>query len=107
LEVGFKKIPSGGANISSSYTLALSDNGTNRILVSGGSIIIPASIFSNGDNIKIINTNTSVATITCSAITTYISGINTVKTSVSLAAKGIMEIFFVDATNCFLSGNIS
>jgi hypothetical protein len=105
--VGFRVIPSAGAEKSSSYTLATSDRGEFVQVGSGGSITVPNSTFAAGDVVVIYNNHTAAITITLSTTNAYIAGTNTNKTSVSLATRGVCNILFISATVAILTGNIT
>lgn len=104
--VGFRNLPAVGTK-TGSYTLATGDVGKYVQVGSGGSITIPTSTFAEGDAITIYNNTTGNITITCSAPTAYIAGTNTVKTSMTLATRGVATILFYSATACVVSGNVS
>jgi hypothetical protein len=104
--VGFRNLPAVGTK-TGSYTLAVGDVGKYVQLGSGGSITIPTSTFAEGDAITLYNNTTGNITITCSAPTAYIAGTNTVKTSMTLATRGVATILFYSATACVVSGNVS
>lgn len=107
VNIGFRNIPwSGGADKVASYTLATTDIGDFVSLGTSGAITIPASTFSAGDVIMLYNNTTGNITITCSAVTTYIGGVNTTKTSVTLATRGICNVFFYSASVCIITGNV-
>jgi hypothetical protein len=105
--VGFRSIPSAGAEKSSSYTLQTSDRAEFVQVASGGSITVPNSTFAAGDVVVIYNNHTAAITITLSTTNAYIAGTNTNKTSVSLATRGVCNILFISATVAILTGNIS
>ena len=105
--VGFRVIPSAGAEKSGSYTLATTDRGEFVQVASGGSITVPNSTFAAGDCVVIYNNHTAAITITLSTTNAYIAGTNTNKTSVSLATRGVCNVLFVSATVAILTGNIS
>lgn len=102
-----RKIPSAGAAKATSYTLATTDVGEFVEVTTSGSIVVPASTFTAGDAITIFNNTTVGITITCSAITTYISGTNTAKTSVTLATRGLCTVMFITPSLCVLIGSVS
>ena len=104
--VGFRNLPAVGTK-TGSYTLAVGDVGKYVQLGSGGSITIPTSTFAEGDAITLYNNTTGNITITCSAPTAYIAGTNTVKTSMTLATRGVATILFYSATACVVSGNVT
>ena len=105
--VGYRLIPSAGAEKSSSYTLTTSDRAEFVQVASGGSITVPNSTFSAGDVVVIYNNHTAAITITLSTTNAYIAGTNTNKTSVSLATRGVCNILFVSATVAILTGNVT
>jgi hypothetical protein len=104
--VGFRNLPAVGTQ-TGSYTLGVNDVGKYVQVSTGGSITIPTSTFAEGDAITIYNNTTGNITITCSAPTAYISGTNTVKTSMTLATRGIATVLFYSATACVVSGNVT
>ena len=105
--VGFRSIPSAGAEKSSSYTLTTSDRAEFVQVASGGSITVPNSTFSAGDVVVVYNNHTAAITITLSTTNAYIAGTNTNKTSVSLATRGVCNILFISSTVAILTGNVS
>lgn len=105
-KVGFRNIPPVGTK-TSSYTLAVGDVGKYVQVSTGGSITIPTTTFSEGDVVSIANNTTGNVTITCSAPTTYITGNNTVRTSVTLATRGLATVFFISNSICFIGGSVS
>jgi hypothetical protein len=103
---GFLNLPAVGAK-NTSYSLQTADVGKYVEVTSGGSITIPNSTFAAGDAIVIVNNHTAAITITCSITDAYIAGTDTDKATVSLATRGIANIFFVSATRCIITGNVS
>ena len=93
--VGFRSIPSAGAEKSSSYTLQTSDRAEFVQVASGGSITVPNSTFAAGDVVVVYNNHSAAITITLSTTNAYIAGTNTNKTSVSLATRGVCNILFI------------
>jgi len=104
--IGYSNIPAVGAK-TASYTLAAADVGKYVELGSGGAIVVPAATFAAGDIIMLANNTTGNITITCSAVTSYVAGINTVVTSATLATRGIAQVFFLSASVVILAGNVS
>jgi hypothetical protein len=104
--VGFRNLPPVGTQ-TGSYTLAVGDVGKYVQVSTGGSITIPTSTFAEGDAISIANNTTGNITITCSAPTAYIAGTNTVKTSMTLATRGVATVLFISSTVCFVTGNVT
>ena len=105
--VGYKNIPQSGSDKTTAYTLATTDVGKYIGVGTSGSIVVPTSTFANGDAISIFNNTSANITITTSAPTAYIGGTNTVKTSITLATRGIATILFVSTTVCVVTGNVS
>jgi len=105
--VGYKNIPQTGSDKTTAYTLVTGDVGKYVGVGTSGSIVVPTSTFANGDAISVYNNTTGNITITTSAPTAYIAGTNTVKTSITLATRGIATILFVSATVCVVTGNVS
>jgi len=106
MSVGYRNLPPSGTR-TTSYTLTTSDVGKYVQVGSGGSITIPTSTFAEGDAITLFNNTTGNITITCSAPTAYIAGTNTVKTSMTLATRGVATILFISATLCVVTGNVT
>ena len=92
-------------NKTAAYTLVAADNGKNINITTGG-VTIPASIFAAGDIVSIYNQSDVTQTITCSAVTVYVAGSTGAKTTLTLAARGILTILFVTATEVIASGNV-
>lgn len=104
--VGYKNIPPVGTK-TGSYTLAIGDVGKYVQVGSGGSITIPTSTFAEGDAITLFNNTSGGVTITCSAPTTYVSGTDAARTSLTLATRGVAVVLFISSTICVISGNVS
>lgn len=105
--VGFRSIPSAGAEKTGAYTLATTDRAEFIQVGSGGSITVPNSTFAAGDVVVVYNNHSAAITITLSTTNAYIAGTNTNKTSVSLATRGVCNILFVSSTVAILTGNIT
>ena len=104
--VGYKNVPDSGSK-TSSYTLATSDVGKYVQVGSGGSIVIPDAIFSDGDVVSVFNNTSGDVTITCSITTAYLAGVNSDRASLTLQTRGLMTVLFVSGTVCVVSGNVS
>ena len=104
--IGYRDLPAVGSQ-SGSYTLAVGDVGKYVEVASGGSITVPNSTFAAGDVVVIVNNHTAAITITCSITDAYIGGTDADKATVSLATRGIANIFFVSGTRCIITGNVS
>ena len=100
-----RKIPINFHN-ASTYTLAASDAGK---VVSeatmGATITVPASTFVGGDAVTIMNHTGNNHTISCSAITMYLAGDTTAKTSLTLSGRGVCTIFFREHNVAYISGS--
>ena len=103
---GFKNIPAVGTK-TSSYTLATGDVGKYVQVGTSGAIVIPDATFSEGDAVVIFNNTSGSITITCSITTAYIGGTDADKATVTLATRGVANIFFISGTVCVITGNIS
>jgi hypothetical protein len=86
------------------YTLVLTDVG--KHIATSNNVVIPNNVFSIGDSILIVNTSDAIITVDTSAITGYISGSSVVKTSISIASKGMCTILFYTSSAAILTGNI-
>jgi hypothetical protein len=102
-----RAIPQSGVAKTGSYTLATTDVGRYILLNSGGSVVIPDSVFQTGDEVTVFNDTSGSITITCNITTAYISGTNTDRSSVTLATRGRVDILFINATTCVLSGSVT
>lgn len=106
VSIGYRNIPPVGTK-TSSYTLAVDDVGKYVQVGTSGSITIPNATFSEGDAITIFNNTTGNITVTCTITTAYIAGTDTDKNSVTLATRGIANIFFISGTVCVITGNVT
>jgi hypothetical protein len=104
---GVNTIPSSGADKTTTYTLTTDDVGGFVSVGSGGSVTIPASVFSAGDVITLYNDTNGDITITCSAVTSYVVGIDTNISSALLSTRGLCTVMFVDPNKCILGGTIT
>ncbi len=103
--LGYRNVPLSGIK-TASYTLVLLDSGKFVRLDTSGVVVVPASIFGVGDLITIYNNTSGAITCTCSAITSYKAGTDTVITSFSLGTRGVATILFVTASMCVITGNV-
>lgn len=105
--LGYLNAPPVGTK-TASYTLAVGDVGKYVQLGASGAIVIPASVFSEGDLVTIYNNTSSTKGITCSAVTAYLAGgTGTAVTSATIAIQGVCTVLFSSATTCVLTGNVS
>ena len=102
-----RAIPPAGAAKTGSYTLVKADVGDYVEIASGGSVTVPTSVFAAGDAVAMFNNTTGNITITCSAPTAYVGGTNTVRTSVTLATRGVCNVLFISPTLCVITGNVT
>tara|TARA_R100000734_G_C3311562_1_gene102471 strand:- start:601 stop:1800 length:1200 start_codon:yes stop_codon:yes gene_type:complete len=86
----------------STYTLVAADAG--KHVTCPYNVTIPASTFSTGDAITIINNSGTDRTITCSAITTYLANDTSTKSSLTLKARGVCTFIFVSASIVYGAG---
>jgi hypothetical protein len=105
--VGYRNIPNSGAK-TSSYTLVAGDVGKFIELGTGGSVVVPASIFAAGDAISIFNNTSASISCTCSAITDfYKGGTDADISSFSVTTRGVATILFITATRAVVTGNLA
>jgi hypothetical protein len=104
--VGFKNIPPVGTK-TASYTLTTGDVGKYVQLGTSGAIVIPDATFAEGDAVVIFNNTSGNITITCTITTAYIAGTDADKATVTLATRGVANIFFISGTVCVITGNVS
>ena len=88
----------------SSITLVAADAGKHVMSNNGAGITIPASVFSIGDAITLINNSGSDITITCSAVTTYLAGDTSSKSSLTLKGRGVCTFIFGATSECYGAG---
>lgn len=104
--VGFKNVPPVGTK-TSSYTLATTDVGKYVQVGSSGSIVVPDSVFAEGDVISIFNNTAGSITITLNISTAYIGGTNADVNSTTVDTRGVCTILFISSTVCVLTGNLT
>ena len=106
-QVGYRNIPLSGIK-TSSYTLVAGDVGKFIELGTGGSVVVPASVFVAGDVISIFNNTSGSISCTCSAVTTfYKGGTDTDISSFSVTTRGVATILFITATVAVVTGNLA
>lgn len=106
-KVGYRNIPNSGAK-TSSYTLVAGDVGKFIELGTGGSVVVPASVFAAGDVISIFNNTSASISCTCSAVTDfYKGGTDTDISSFSVTTRGVATILFITATRAVVTGNLA
>ena len=89
--------------VTAAYTLAGTDVGK-HIYSSSGGVTVPASIFSIGDVVSIVNNSTSNLTLTQgSGVTMYLSGTATTGNR-TLAQRGIATVLCVSSNTFIASG---
>jgi hypothetical protein len=105
-KVGYLNIPNAGAK-TTAYTLAIGDVGEFIELGTGGSVVVPASVFAAGDAISIFNNTSASISCTCSAITDfYKGGTDADISSFSVTTRGVATILFITATRAVVTGNL-
>jgi hypothetical protein len=105
--VGFRNIPNSGAK-TSSYTLVVGDVGKFIELGTGGSVVVPASVFAAGDAISIFNNTSASISCTCSAVTdVYKGGTDADISSFSVTTRGVATVLFITATRAVVTGNLA
>ena len=65
---------------------------------------VPASTFSEGDTVSLLNNSAGGLVITCSAVTTYLTSDGTTVTSKTLGARGLATLYFVSSSVAYLQG---
>ena len=74
-------------------------------MITSGGVTIPASVFSIGDAITIINDSGSDQTITCSAISyAYLANDTSTKSSLTLKARGVCTFIFASNNTIYGAG---
>jgi hypothetical protein len=105
--LGYLNAPPVGTK-TTSYTLVAADVGKYVQLTSSGAIVIPASVFVEGDLVVIYNNTGSTKSITCSAVTAYLAGgTGSAVTSATIAIQGVVTVLFSSASTCVMTGNVS
>ena len=105
--VGYRNIPNSGAK-TTAYTLVATDVGKFIELGTGGSVVVPASIFAAGDAISIFNNTSGSISCTCSAITDfYKGGTDSDISSFSVTTRGVATILFITTTRAVVTGNLA
>jgi len=106
-KVGYLNIPNSGAK-TTSYTLVVGDVGKFIELGTGGTVVVPASVFAAGDAISIFNNTSGSISCTCSAITDfYKGGTDTDISTFSVTTRGVATILFITATRAVVTGNLA
>jgi hypothetical protein len=106
-KVGYRNIPNSGAK-TTAYTLVATDVGKFIELGTGGSVVVPASVFAAGDAISIFNNTSASISCTCSAVTTvYKGGTDADISSFSVTTRGVATILFITATTAVVTGNLA
>ena len=88
---------------SSAHTLVSADAGK-YINISTGGVTIAANVFADGDAVTIINDSSSNQTITCSAVSMYLAGNTSLKTSLTLSGRGMATFICVGGNVFYGSG---
>jgi len=106
-KVGYLNIPNSGAK-TTSYTLVVGDVGKFIELGTGGTVVVPASIFAAGDAISIFNNTAASITCTCSAVTdVYKGGTDADISTFGVTTRGVATILFITATRAVVTGNLA
>jgi len=99
--IGYRQVP----RSTTATTLAVGDVG--KCVAISATIAVPNSTFAAGDCVSIYNNSAGALTITHSAGTGRIAGVEADDVSISLAARGVATIWFNSATEWVISGNVS
>jgi hypothetical protein len=106
-KVGYLNIPNSGAK-TTSYTLLIGDVGKFIELGTGGSVVVPASVFAAGDAISIFNNTSGSIACDSSAITDfYKGGTDSDISTFSVTTRGVATILFITATRAVVTGNLA
>jgi len=106
-KVGYRNIPAVGAK-TTAYTLTAADIGEFVELGSGGSIVVPASVFAAGDAISIFNNTSGSISCNCSAVTTvYKGGTDADISTFSINTRGVATVLFITTTTAVVTGNLA
>jgi len=106
-KVGYQNIPLSGIK-TASYTLVAGDVGKFIELGTGGTVVVPASVFTTGDAISIFNNTAASISCTCSAVTdVYKGGTDTDISTFSVTTRGVATILFITATRAVVTGNLA
>jgi len=106
-KVGYLNIPLSGIK-TASYTLVVGDVGKFIELGTGGTVVVPASVFTTGDVISIFNNTSGTISCTCSAVTDfYKGGTDTDISTFSVTTRGVATILFITATRAVVTGNLA
>lgn len=87
------------------YTADLTDVGKHISTPTG--VTIPANVFSAGDTFIIFNNSILPQIVSCSTVTAYASGNTSVRTSVTVSAKGLCTVLFTGANEILLAGDVT
>lgn len=99
VEVGFRTVP-----ISSNATGTLVAGDVGKQVVTSANQTLPTGVFTPGDVIVVVNNSAASITLTTSAVTAYLCGVNTTRTSITIATRGQATINCVAAGTFFISG---
>ena len=66
--------------------------------------VVPASTFDEGDTVTLLNNSAGGLTITCSAVTTYLTTDGSTVTGPTLGARGLATLYFVSSSVAYLQG---
>lgn len=91
-------------NSTAGYNFIAADNGIT--IVTTAAITVPANVMAKGDIVMLYNDTSTPLTITTSAVTAYISGIDAVITSFTLATRGMCSVFYYDVNKVSVSGDV-
>ena len=103
--LGYRNVPLSGIK-TASYTLVLLDSGKLIQLGTSGTVVVPTGIFGTGDLVSIFNNTASSITCTCSAVTAYKAGTNTVITTFDITTRGVATILYTTSSTIVVTGNV-
>ena len=103
--LGYRNVPLSGIT-TASYTLVLLDSGKFVQLNTSGTVVVPTSVFATGDLVTIFNNTAASITCTCSAVTAYKAGTNTVITTFDVTSRGVATILYTTPSTIVVTGNV-
>jgi len=101
-----RTMPLSGSDKTTAYALVANDVGRLVTIGSGGSIVTPATGFFGGDVVSLYNNTSSNVTITTTAVTAYISGNNTTRSTILLYPRGMASILYITNAICVVTGTV-
>lgn len=101
-----RTMPLSGSDKLVAYTIAANDVGRLVTIGTGGSIITPSGTFTGGDVVSLYNNTAANISITTSAVTAYLSGNNTTRSSINVFPRGMASILYITSNICVVTGTV-